>query len=269
MNIFNLPVHPAAAIFPMLDEEELNELAEDIKANGLIHPLIVKDGQLIDGRNRREACKRVGIVPPVSELDGQDPASYILSANIARRHMNKGQQAMAVAMLFPEKHQGKKSTSPKIGEVKEEYLRMARTVLTQTPEVAQEVLAGRAKLVDAYERAKALDEETETLPRRMNKLKQADLALAEQVTEGRMSIDEAEEQLKSKLEAARLRRQAWWNFFQAMDNYRLLLQQPNQIADAVASLREHPQEWPIRERGPAELLDILISGFERMKAGLT
>jgi hypothetical protein len=30
--------HPITDIFPMLSEEELSELAEDIKANGLLHP---------------------------------------------------------------------------------------------------------------------------------------------------------------------------------------------------------------------------------------
>jgi hypothetical protein len=42
------------------------------------------DGQmmLIDGRNRREACRRAGIIPDHVLLDGQDPVAYIISANI-------------------------------------------------------------------------------------------------------------------------------------------------------------------------------------------
>ena len=31
----NPPIHPAASIFPMLSDAELNVLAEDIKTNGL------------------------------------------------------------------------------------------------------------------------------------------------------------------------------------------------------------------------------------------
>jgi hypothetical protein len=53
---------------------------------------------------------------------------------------------MAVAMLSPAKHQGKKDTSAKIAEVKERYLRMARTAFVQTPELAQAVLAGTTML---------------------------------------------------------------------------------------------------------------------------
>ena len=41
-------------------------------------------GLLIDGRNRAEAC---------------DPRTCILAINVKRRHMSKGQQAMAQAMI--------------------------------------------------------------------------------------------------------------------------------------------------------------------------
>ena len=106
MNVFEMKVHPAAEIFPMLSEEELTELAEDIKANGLLHPLIVKDGVLVDGRNRREACRRAGVEPRVEELNGTDPIAYILATNVNRRHLTKGQRAMAVAKLYPDAEHG-------------------------------------------------------------------------------------------------------------------------------------------------------------------
>lgn len=34
-----------------------------IQANGQIHPIVVKDGILIGGRNRRTACEIAGITP--------------------------------------------------------------------------------------------------------------------------------------------------------------------------------------------------------------
>jgi hypothetical protein len=86
-------------------EEELEELMWDIKANGLQHPLVIAevDGamMLVDGRNCRFACRALGIVPDHVLLDGQDPVAYILSANINRRHMSKGQRAMVVARIYP------------------------------------------------------------------------------------------------------------------------------------------------------------------------
>jgi ParB-like chromosome segregation protein Spo0J len=100
-------IHPAADIFPMMSDEELRELADDIKANGLNHAIVIQDGTLIDGRNRLAACKLAGVTPHYEPLPaGVDARAFILSENVKRRHMNKGQQAMAVAMMYPEPAKG-------------------------------------------------------------------------------------------------------------------------------------------------------------------
>jgi len=95
-------VHPAAAVFPRLPDDELRELAEDIKANGLIHPIVLDtDGRIVDGINRDAACDMAGVekqyitLPPETDIVG-----YILSQNVRRRHMSKGQQAMAIALMI-------------------------------------------------------------------------------------------------------------------------------------------------------------------------
>ena len=38
-------VHPAADVFPMMSDEELAELGEDIKKNGLIHTGYIRQGR--------------------------------------------------------------------------------------------------------------------------------------------------------------------------------------------------------------------------------
>src|SRR6516162_8080548 len=102
-----MKIHPVADLFPMMPDEELAELAEDIKANGLIHPIITDDqGQLIDGRNRLKACKLAKIEPRFETLDGQNVVAYIFSANIGRRNLTKGQRAMLVAKICPEPEKG-------------------------------------------------------------------------------------------------------------------------------------------------------------------
>ena len=108
-------VYPAADVFPMMSDEELDALGQDIKATGLKVPLSfcwVETGTptahrvLIDGRNRLEAMERVGIRLRVRSnglpeslhgketatiIDG-DPVAYIISANIRRRHLTPQQQ---------------------------------------------------------------------------------------------------------------------------------------------------------------------------------
>ena len=55
--------HEVANIFPMMSKEELEELAADIKENGLIDAIWTYDGKIIDGRNRFVACNMVGETP--------------------------------------------------------------------------------------------------------------------------------------------------------------------------------------------------------------
>jgi hypothetical protein len=94
-------VHPAADCFPMMADDELQNLGEDIRANGLKSPVTFwwpgddRDKVLIDGRNRLEAMERVGISTELSSHDeaaimpDEDPVANIISLNIHRRHLTK------------------------------------------------------------------------------------------------------------------------------------------------------------------------------------
>ena len=104
------PVHPVASLFPMIDDESLNALAEDIKKNGQREPIIVAyldeamidEPVVIDGRNRHAACKLADIDPEFKfvmslndrELSAQVIADWIISHNLHRRHLTTSQKAM-------------------------------------------------------------------------------------------------------------------------------------------------------------------------------
>jgi hypothetical protein len=110
------PVSDDALLFigTMRDFERRGYLARtpaDIKANGLRFPIVRdKEGKtLIDGRNRLKACEIAGVKPTFRNLDGEDPVAFHLSSNIARRNLNKGQQAILLARIFPEVRPGKKN----------------------------------------------------------------------------------------------------------------------------------------------------------------
>jgi ParB-like chromosome segregation protein Spo0J len=143
-------VHSLAAIFPMLAEDELLDLAEDIKTNGLLHPIIrTVDGVIIDGRNRLAACEMAGVAPRFDDcVESDDQArAIILSANITRRHLTKSQQAMAHAMLYPEPKRGMHSElRGATRDVSKTRLSVARTILHDAPDLAPLVLAGAMSL---------------------------------------------------------------------------------------------------------------------------
>ena len=104
------PVHPVASLFPMIDDDALNALAEDIKKNGQREPIIVAyldeamidEPVVIDGRNRHAACRLAGVEPEFKfvmslndrELSPQVIADWIISHNLHRRHLTTSQKAM-------------------------------------------------------------------------------------------------------------------------------------------------------------------------------
>ena len=52
--------HPISECFPLIEGVEFDELVKDILANGLIHPISVYEGKILDGRNRFLACEKAG-----------------------------------------------------------------------------------------------------------------------------------------------------------------------------------------------------------------
>jgi N6-adenosine-specific RNA methylase IME4 len=94
-----LKIHPAATKVRLMTETELEGLVADIRDRGQVHPIIVHEGQILDGRNRLAACKLAGVEPWFQEWDGRGrtPTGYAISANIPRRHLTQDQLAMAAA----------------------------------------------------------------------------------------------------------------------------------------------------------------------------
>ena len=91
--------HEAANIFPLMPDDELQKLADDIKANGLKNPVIVLNDKVIDGRNRLLACQIAGISPDTQSRNAEklgSPVAWVLSQNLHRRHL-KPDQLKAIA----------------------------------------------------------------------------------------------------------------------------------------------------------------------------
>ena len=97
-----------------LNETDVSALAEDIKTNGQIAPIkMLKDGRIIDGRNRWIACQKAGVEPLIDVInpDGEEVTDEKLfalatSCNSMRRDLTTSERAVASAVawkrLFPE-----------------------------------------------------------------------------------------------------------------------------------------------------------------------
>ena len=99
-----LTFHEYADIFPMLPLEELDTLAADIAANGLLEPITLYEGKVLDGRNRYVACLNVAVDPRLTQYTGDDPLGFVLSKNLHRRQLTSSQRA--VVALEVERHIG-------------------------------------------------------------------------------------------------------------------------------------------------------------------
>lgn len=89
--------HDYANLFPLMYGEEFTALVEDIKENGLLNPIILLDGKILDGRNRFRACVEAGVEPKFQNYEGDFPFSLVLSLNIMRRNLGPQQKAIVAA----------------------------------------------------------------------------------------------------------------------------------------------------------------------------
>jgi hypothetical protein len=152
--------HPLAELFPPLSDAELKRLSDDIKLNGLHKPITLFNGEILDGRNRYNACKLANVEPTYHEYTG-DPLAFVMSSNLYRRHLNVSQRAIIAARLTTGSHggdriseQGVKKSLAQITEqvaaallsISESSVQQAKKLLKEMPEKAASVESGEETL---------------------------------------------------------------------------------------------------------------------------
>ena len=154
---FTGEVHPYADLWPMRPADEVEEMAESIRANGQRFPIVLSaDGVLVDGRNRLAACDLADVEPVFEvrdELADEDAiVAFIWDANGDRRNLSKGQRAMLAA-----KAPGSTRVLSTQTDVTNGYINRARQVLQWCDDdVAAAVIDGTLALNDAYTQAQQL-----------------------------------------------------------------------------------------------------------------
>jgi ParB/RepB/Spo0J family partition protein len=199
-------VHPVADLFPMLAGDELSELAEDIKARGLLHPIVLdSEGRILDGRNRFAACELAGVEPTFSTYDGEDSDGYALAVNIQRRNLTKGQQAMvaARALLVSSKSQQQAASSTGVSQ---QRIGQAVVVRDHAPDMVDAVIAGATGLDEAYRVARERKTAADSVEAQLARLRAEDPELAARVVEGELTLTGAWAERKARAEEDQRRR---------------------------------------------------------------
>lgn len=94
-------LHEYCSLFPVASDADANMLIDDIRGHGLLDAITLYQDKILDGRNRYTACRILNIEPRFVQFGGDDEAAleYVISKNLARRHLNESQRAMVGARL--------------------------------------------------------------------------------------------------------------------------------------------------------------------------
>jgi N6-adenosine-specific RNA methylase IME4/ParB-like chromosome segregation protein Spo0J len=92
-------LHDLCKLFPPMPEDQFNSLIDSIRDHGLLTPIMLHDGKILDGRHRYKACINLGIEPSFEEYEGEDALGYVIALNLSRRHLDESQRAMIGARI--------------------------------------------------------------------------------------------------------------------------------------------------------------------------
>jgi ParB-like chromosome segregation protein Spo0J len=83
--------------------ETVEDIANDMLANGfrLDRAIATYEGKILDGRHRYEAALKAGVDPVFVEFQGtkEEAVAYVISENVARRHLNNKEKEFFYVQL--------------------------------------------------------------------------------------------------------------------------------------------------------------------------
>jgi hypothetical protein len=137
MSTTTLPFHPLADLFPLMEGAEFDALVADIKKNGLHYPIFLYEGKILDGRNRYRACLEAGFEPATRNGDSWigDPAGFVISRNIHRRHLTAEQKRELVAKLLKAKPEASNNAIAKQAKVDDKTVAKVRGEMEARSEI--------------------------------------------------------------------------------------------------------------------------------------
>lgn len=92
--------HPLSAAYPDMQPDDLEALADSIAEHGLMEPIVLMDGMVLDGWHRYRACSLAQVEPRFVQYDGNDPQAYVIAKNGHRRHLTASQRAIAAVKVY-------------------------------------------------------------------------------------------------------------------------------------------------------------------------
>ena len=180
-------------IFPAAKAEDYNRLRDDIRDNGydLKQPIIIYEGEILDGWNRWTACLELKINPSTRQFDGNESEAIgLVMRTNKRRNLNSGQwatiaveaediMAAITEQIERDRREKQAATQSRLSDKKlpdrlpqrstgkaaelfntnRTYVSQAAKIKQAAPEVFEKVKAGKMTMQDAARAVRAIPTE--------------------------------------------------------------------------------------------------------------
>jgi len=186
--------HEYANLFPMMRENEYQELLASMKKNGYFSscPIILFEGAILDGRNRYRAAQELNILPMFINFAGDkfQAYEYARATNFAQKIFTSDQRAMIAQDLMPYETELAKQRKSEGGKAHEGNQYTKTEDRAKQPTVPDK---GRARAKVAQKTGVS-----EAKVKRAQAVKNKDTELAEQVKQGEVTLAQAESIVKAR-----------------------------------------------------------------------
>lgn len=146
--------HPLSAAWPDMAPEDFVALKDSISYSGLLEPITLFDGQILDGWHRYSACIETGMEPSFTEFSGDDPAQYVQDKH-TRRPLTLTQRLTCIALMSRWKPRGgNQSAVPADCSSSKDIAKAAGGGVRSAEHVKEAITKGAPELVQAMKAGK-------------------------------------------------------------------------------------------------------------------
>lgn len=102
---YEYAAHDLANMLPMIEGADFAGLKADIKEKGILEPIRLFEGRILDGRNRYKAAKEVGHAFTAKDFKDfvgtyADAEAFVISTNFHRRQMTNAQKHAVIQRMI-------------------------------------------------------------------------------------------------------------------------------------------------------------------------
>ena len=146
--------HQLSASWPDMAEEDFVALKDSISYSGLIEPITLFEGQILDGWHRYSACIQTETAPKFEEFLGSDPAQYVRDKH-TRRPLTLTQRLTCIALMSRWKPRGgNQSAVPADCSSSKDIAKAAGGGVRSAEHVKEAITKGAPELIQAMKAGK-------------------------------------------------------------------------------------------------------------------